>query len=171
MIAPAALRLCAGNSLQYPFDLQFLCCPCFLLQGFDLSRTVLVDNDDYKAADGEHENMLHVPHWEQTPGEEVGLRVKGIGARVRLENRTPNLACGTCHTGSKHLVRMTGLMRPAVVVGRRLALALWRGTESITLEPNRRPMADCIEHSYVPQRVSLTHLLVACVAVLCSCLQ
>ncbi len=44
-------------------------CAMYLLQGFDLSRTVLVDNDDYKAADGEHENMLHVPHWEQTPGE------------------------------------------------------------------------------------------------------
>lgn len=41
-----------------------LCC----VQGFDLNRTVLVDNDDYKAADGEHENMLHVPHWEQTEG-------------------------------------------------------------------------------------------------------
>lgn len=38
------------------------------MQGFNLTRTVLVDNDDYKAADGEHENMLHIPHWEQTPG-------------------------------------------------------------------------------------------------------
>jgi hypothetical protein len=95
MIAPTALRLCVGTSLQYSFDLQFLCCPCFLLQGFDLSRTVLVDNDDYKAADGEHENMLHVPHWEQTPGEDdrpyyqprpvvkgmVGMHVLGVWHR------------------------------------------------------------------------------------------
>jgi hypothetical protein len=48
-----------------------LCCAvvCCAVQGYNLSRVVLVDNDDYKAADGEHENMLHVPHWEQTQGE------------------------------------------------------------------------------------------------------
>jgi hypothetical protein len=53
-----------------------LCCAvlcyavlCCAAQGHNLTRVVLVDNDDYKAADGEHENMLHVPHWEQTQGE------------------------------------------------------------------------------------------------------
>lgn len=52
------------------------------VQGFDLQRTVLVDNDDYKAADGEHENMLHVPHWEQTAGE--GDRAGACGSWVCL---------------------------------------------------------------------------------------
>ena len=53
-----------------------------VLQGFDLKRTVLVDNDDYKAADGEHENMLHVPHWEQTDGKYFPSRV-GLEAEAK----------------------------------------------------------------------------------------
>jgi hypothetical protein len=57
-----------------------------LLQGFKLERTVLVDNDDYKAADGEHENMLHVPHWEQTEGE--AARARGCSALHRLLGAT-----------------------------------------------------------------------------------
>jgi hypothetical protein len=37
--------------------------------GFDLNRTLLVDNDHYKSAEGEEDSMLLVPHWEQCPGE------------------------------------------------------------------------------------------------------
>lgn len=59
---------------------------CAAVQGFDLSRTVLVDNDDYKAADGEHENMLHMPHWEQTAGEARSLEPKLV----------THTACGVC---------------------------------------------------------------------------
>lgn len=37
-------------------------------QGFDLSRTILVDNDHYKSAEGEESSMFLMPHWEQEPG-------------------------------------------------------------------------------------------------------
>jgi hypothetical protein len=37
--------------------------------GFDLARTLLVDNDHHKSAAGEEDSMLLVPHWEQCPGE------------------------------------------------------------------------------------------------------
>ncbi|KAF6264014.1 hypothetical protein COO60DRAFT_267782 [Scenedesmus sp. NREL 46B-D3] len=35
--------------------------------GFDLRRTLLVDNDDYKSQEGEESSMLLVPHWEKCP--------------------------------------------------------------------------------------------------------
>lgn len=37
-------------------------------QGFDVRRTILVDNDHYKSASGEEDSMFLMPHWEQEPG-------------------------------------------------------------------------------------------------------
>lgn len=77
LLPPSVQLPCWGhNTALAPSDTHPAWCPLHPTaiathihkQGFDLARTVLVDNDDYKAADGEHENMLHVPHWEQTPG-------------------------------------------------------------------------------------------------------
>lgn len=38
-------------------------------QGLDVTRTVLVDNEDFKAAAGEEGNMLVVGTWQDAPGE------------------------------------------------------------------------------------------------------